>query len=74
MFKNLLMKKMLKSQLKGMPEAEQEKIIKMVEENPELFKKIALEAQEKIKSGQDRMTAMMEVMASRQEELKDILK
>ena len=74
MFKNLLMKKMLKSQLKGMPEAEQEKIIKMVEDNPELFKKIALEAQEKIKSGQDRMTAMMEVMASRQEELKDILK
>ncbi|MCK4386682.1 MAG: hypothetical protein KAV41_01190 [Candidatus Pacebacteria bacterium] len=74
MFKNMLMKKMLKSQLKDVPEAEQEKILKVLEENPELFKKIALEAQEKIKEGKDQMTAMMEVMQSHQDELKDIMK
>ena len=70
----MLMKKMLKSRLKGMPEAEQEKILKIVTENPELFKKIATETQGKIKEGKDQMTAMMEVMAGHQDELKDIMK
>ncbi len=74
MFKTMLMKKMLKSQLKNVPEAEQEKILKIVTENPELFKKIAMEAQEKIKEGKDQMTAMMEVMAGHQDELKDVMK
>jgi len=31
---------MLKSQMKDVPEAEQEKILKIVTENPELFQKI----------------------------------
>ena len=61
---------MLKSQLKDVPEAEQEKILKMVEENPELFQKIAMEAQQKIKEGKDQTTAMMEVMHTHEEELK----
>jgi len=68
------MKKMLKSQLKGVPEAEQEKILKVVSENPELFARIAKEIQEKIKAGQDQMTASMAVMSQYQNELKDILK
>lgn len=67
------MKKMLKSQLKGMPEAEQDKLIGMIEKNPELFQKIAQEAQAKIKEGKDQMTAMMEVMQNHQEELKKIM-
>lgn len=70
MFKNFLLKKMLKSQLKGMPEAEQEKLIKMIEKNPKLFQTIAQEAQAKIKDGKDQMTAMMEVIQNYQEELK----
>lgn len=74
MFKKLLLKKMFKSQLKNVPEAEQEKIIKIVETNPELFQAIALETQAKIKEGKDQMTAMMEVMAEHQDELKGILK
>ncbi len=73
MLKNMLMKKMLKSQLKGMPEAEQEKILKVVSENPELFGKIAKEIQEKIKNGEDQMTASMEVMGKYQNELKGVL-
>ncbi len=74
MLKNMLMKKMLKSQLKGVPEAEQEKILKVVGENPELFGKIAKEIQEKIKGGQEQMAASMEVMGKYQNELRGVLK
>jgi len=73
MFKNFLLKKMLKSQLKDMPEAEQDKLIKMIEKNPKLFQTIAQEAQAKIKDGKDQMTAMMEVMKNHQEELKQAM-
>lgn len=67
------MKKMLKSQLKGVPEAEQEKILKVVSENPELFGKIAQEIQMKIKGGKGQMEASMEVLSRYQNELKNIL-
>jgi hypothetical protein len=40
MFKNFLMKSLLKSKLKGLPESQQELLISLIEKNPELFKKI----------------------------------
>jgi len=70
----MLMKKMLKSQMKGVPEAEQEKILLLIEKNPELFQKIGLEVQAKMKEGKDQMAATMEVMQAHQDELKDIMK
>jgi len=73
MLKNLLLKKMIKSQLKGVPEAEQEKILKIVTENPELFQKIALEIQAEMKKGKEQMAATMEVMGRYQGELKGIV-
>lgn len=73
MFKEFLMKKMLKSQLKGMPEAEQERVIKVVLENPELFEKIGKEIQEKIKGGMDQTHASMAVMQKYQNELKKLM-
>ncbi len=73
MFKEMLMKKMLKSKMKDMPEAEQEKMIKLVTENPELFQKIALQIQAKMKEGKDQMAASMEVMQKYQEEIKKIM-
>ena len=60
---------MLKRQLKGVPEAEQERIIKLVSENPELFQKIGFEVQEKIKGGMDQMQATMLVMQKYKDEL-----
>ena len=69
----MMMKKMLKAQMKGVPEAEQEKMIKLVTENPELFQKIGLEVQVKMKEGKDQMAATMEVMQAHQDELKKIL-
>ncbi len=67
------MKKMLKSQMKGVPEAQQDQIIAAVEKNPELFQKIALETQERIKGGEDQMAAAMAVMQKYQAELKNAI-
>jgi len=70
MFNNFLMKKMLKKQMKGVPEDQQEQILKMVENNPDLFQKIAKEMQEEMKKGKDQQTAGMEVMMKYQDEIK----
>lgn len=75
MFKNFLVKKMLKNQLKnsGMPEKEQERIIELVLKNPELFQKIGNEIQEKVRGGMNQTTATMRVMEKYKGDLKDIL-
>jgi len=73
MLKNFLMKKMMAKQMKGVPPEEQERIMKAVQENPELFQKIGVEIQEKIKEGKDQMSAAMEVMQAHQEELKKVM-
>ncbi len=73
MLKNLLLKKMMKSQLKGVPEDQQEKILKVVTENPELFQKIAMEIQAEMKKGKEQMTATMEVMRRYEGKLKGIM-
>jgi len=70
MFQNFLLKKMLRTQ--GVPEAQIEMFITMIEKNPELFKTIASEIQEKVKSGMDQTQAGMEVMKKHEEELKKI--
>ncbi len=74
MLKNFLMKKMLKSKLKGIPEDQQDKMIEAIEKNPQLFQKIAEETQEKIKGGMDQMTAAMRVMEKYKSELQAALK
>ncbi|MFA6552436.1 MAG: hypothetical protein WCT19_02965 [Candidatus Paceibacterota bacterium] len=71
--KSFLMKKMMKSQLKGVPEAEQDRIIEVIEKNPEVFEIIAAEVQAKTKEGKDQMAATMEVMKNHQSELQQIL-
>ena len=73
MFGNLLMKQILRRQLKNLPKNQQEKILKIVSENPELFMKIAKEVQEKVKGGRSQQDAMMEVMQAHQDELQKLL-
>lgn len=72
MFKDFLIRKMLKNQLKGVPEAEQEKLIKLITENPALFQTIAEEVQQKVKSGMDQMQATVDVMRKHETELKKL--
>jgi hypothetical protein len=70
MFKNFLLKKMLRTQ--GVPEAQIDMVITMMEKNPELFKTIAEEIQAKIKVGMDQNSASMEVMQKYESELKKL--
>jgi uncharacterized protein (UPF0335 family) len=70
MFQNFLLKKMLRTQ--GVPEAQIEMFIEMIEKNPELFKTIATEIQEKVKGGMNQTEAGMQVMKKYEEELKKI--
>ena len=74
MIKNFLMKKMLKRQLKGMPPAEQERVMHMIEKNPDFFNKIGKEIKVKMKGGQTQMSATMEVMKKHQAELQKMMR
>lgn len=72
--KGFLTKKMMERQLKNMPEEQRKLFIRMFEENPDLFEKIAKEVQEKKKSGQDEMLAAASVMRKYQSEIQGLLK
>ncbi len=71
MFKEFLMKKMLKA--KGVPEDQIDMVMTLVEKNPALFTKISEEIQAKIKGGQDQMQASMEVMSKYKDEVQKIM-
>ena len=72
-FKNFLMKQMLKRQMKGVPEAEQERIIGLVESNPAFFENIAKEVEALKKQGRTDMAATREVMRKHQGELQKLM-
>ncbi|MDQ3075971.1 MAG: hypothetical protein M3Q34_02490 [bacterium] len=71
MFKNFLLKKMLRAQ--GVPPEQIDMVISMMEKDPELFKKIADEIQLKIKAGMGQKEAAMEVMGKYQDDLKKLV-
>jgi len=73
MFKEFLLKQVIKHQLKGMPEAEINRIVELVNKNPELFKKIGEEIKAKTKAGRSQQAATMEVMRAHQGELQKVL-
>jgi hypothetical protein len=70
MFKNFLLKKMLRTQ--GVPEAQIDMFISMMEKNPELFKTIAKEIKEKMDGGLDQQTASMQIMQKYEGELRKL--
>jgi hypothetical protein len=61
---------MLKGQ--GVPEEQIQMFVTMIEKNPELFKNIAAEIQQKVKSGMPQLQAGMEVMKKYEGELKKL--
>ncbi len=67
------MKTMLKKQMKGVPQEQQDQIFAMIEKNPDFFMKIAKEAQEKIQGGMSQQDAMMAVMKAHEQELKTVM-
>lgn len=71
--KDFFLKQVLKQKLKGLPEEQQEMMLKLVESNPDFFKKIGDEVEKRKKSGQDEMTATMQVMREHQAEFQKIM-
>ena len=74
MFKNFFLKQALKVKMKDVPEAEREKILALMEKNPDFFKKVGDEVQKRVKGGQSEMAATMVVMREHQGELQKIMK
>ncbi len=72
-FQNFLMKQMLKKQMKGVPEAEQQKVFEAIEKNPDFFMNIANEIQAKMKQGKSQMDASMEVMKAHEAKLREVM-
>lgn len=66
-------KQLLKSKMKDVPLAEQEKIFTILEKNPDFFKNIAEKVQSKMKNGKDQTAAMMETINEHKEELQKVL-
>jgi len=73
-FKDFLTKQLLKRQLKGVPEDQQQKIMALIEKDPDFFKKIGDQIQEEIKKGKGQMEASMSVMKEHREYLASLLK
>ena len=73
-FKNFLLKQALKAKMKDVPEAERERLLALMEKNPDFFKKIGEEEQKRDKEGQSEMAATMVVMREHQAELQKLLK
>ena len=69
---DMFLRKMLQSKMKNVPVEEQEKIISIIQKNPGLFQKIALEVQSAMGSGKDQISAMKDVLEKHKEELKNI--
>ncbi len=74
MLKKFLMKQAMKSQLKNVPQAEQDMLLDLVEKNPDFFENLAKELQEGLKTGKDQQTVMMEIMTKHKDELAKIIK
>ena len=67
---DFLLKSAMKWKLKGMPEAQQQQIMALVQKNPDLFKKIGEEVDRRVKKGgEPQMKATMEVMKKYRSEL-----
>jgi len=60
--------------MKDVPEAEQEKMLVLMENNPEFFKKIGDEVKRRVKAGQSEMAATMVVMREHQAEFQRLSK
>jgi hypothetical protein len=71
--KNFLMKKMLKNKMKDVPDAEIDKMVGMIEKNPEFFKKIGDEIEAEVKKGKDQTAATMLVMKKHQAEMQKMM-
>ena len=73
MFK-FLAKKAMQAKMKDLPKEQQDLIMTLMEEHPELLQKIQKEIKEKKKQGVDEQTASMQVMFKYKDDFQRIMK
>ncbi len=71
--KDFLTKQLLKRQLKDVPKDQQDKIMTLVQKDPEFFKVIGDKIQEEIKKGKGQMEATMTVMKEHRARLAELM-
>lgn len=67
------MRSLIKSKLKGVPEAQQEQILNIVEQHPELFTEIGKKVEAKMKQGTPQMQAVMSVLQEYKGQLSSLM-
>lgn len=72
MLKNFLLKQFLKSKLKGVPEADIERILTIVEKNPDFFTKMGEKLQSMMANGMSQDQAMQKILSEYGDDLKKI--
>ncbi|MEK7641593.1 MAG: hypothetical protein AAB365_01205 [Patescibacteria group bacterium] len=71
---NFFTKMLIKKQLKGkVPDAEMDKMIEMIEKNPDYFKQMAESIQEKMKAGMSQEEAAMAIMQQDGDQIKKMM-
>ncbi len=71
--KDFITEKLVRSKMKNLPKNQQDMFIKLIQKNPELFKKIGDEVKVLKKSGVSEMTATMQVMRKYQAEIQKLM-
>lgn len=69
----MLTEKLMERQLKSLPPAQREAIMKAVSANPDFFNSLAKEIEAQKKAGKSEMAASMEVMRKHQGEIQKIM-
>jgi len=72
--KNFFLKQTLKHKMKGVPEAQRDQILELMEKNPEFFKKIGDKIKKRTKAGESEMAATMVVMREHQAEFQKLMR
>jgi hypothetical protein len=71
--KDFFLKQALKYKMKDVPPEQRDRMLAVMEKNPDFFKKIGDEVQQKMKGGMSEMAATMMVMREHQAELQKIM-
>jgi len=71
--KGFLMRQYAKHKMKDVPEGQRDMLIGMVEQNPDLFKKMGEEIERRKKGGASETQAAMEVMKKYRAELAELM-
>ncbi len=72
--KDFFLRQALKHKMRDVPEEQRDRLILVMEKNPDFFKKIGEEVKKLTKAGQSEMAATMIVMRKHQAELQKIMR